>query len=335
MADHFAVARGDAVFALKREICAVAVVWHRPIKCDVPGDVAAALATRREIAFGQHAAVVGTHKHRTVAPGADKLAVVPAPLDHQIGDAEGESAVGAWPHPQPEVRLVAETDMPRIDHDQPHAALQRLDHGGGVREARETWVVAPQDQAAGIGDVRHAAARTGGDARDAIGVAGRAGTSPTAYVQTADHVRRAERVHQAPDIRRRIADRGGGRRGQAEADGLRPLLRGNPLHRRGGQVQRLIPGDALPARIGVAFRTRAPERVSQSLLVVDELGRGATLGTECLAGWMRGIRLQPDEAAIFDHRDRAASGGAQSTVAVDTLLAGNIGHVRRAPDRRA
>jgi hypothetical protein len=66
--------------------------------------------------------------------------------------------------------------------------------------------------------------------------------------------------------------------------------------------------------------------VCQSLLVVDKLGRGATLGAECLAGRMRGIGFQPGEAAIVDNCDRAASGGAERTIAVDTLLAGNIGH---------
>ena len=335
MADHVAVACGDAIFALEREIRAVAIVWHWRVVCGVPGDVAASLPARREITFGQHAAVVGTHQHRTVAPIADELAIVPAALDHQIGDAEGERAIGARPHTKPEIGLVAETDMPRIDHDEAHAALQRLDHGGGVREARETWIVSPQDQAAGVGDVRHAAARTGGDARNPIRVAGRPRTTPAAYVQTADYVRRAEGVHQAPDVRRRFADRRGGRRRQAETDAFWPLLRRDPPHRRGGHFQCLVPGDALPAGIRIAFRTGAAERARQSLLVVDKLGRGAALGAECLAGRMRGIRLQPDEAAMFDYRDRAASGGAKRTVAVDTLLARNIGHGRRAPDRRA
>ena len=63
--------------------------------------------------------------------------------------------------------------MARVDHDQPHAALQRLDGGGRMREARVAGVVAPQDEAAAVGDVRHrAAAAAGADAADAVGVAG-------------------------------------------------------------------------------------------------------------------------------------------------------------------
>ena len=163
MADHFAVARGDAVFALEREARAVAVVRHRTGWRGVPGE-AGRIAVRRQVALGQHPAGVGAHQHRTVAPGADEVTVVPAALDHQVGDAEGERAVGAGPHPQPEIGLVGETDMARIDHDQPHAALQRLDDGGRMGEARVAGVVAPQDQTAGVGDVRHGAARAGGDA---------------------------------------------------------------------------------------------------------------------------------------------------------------------------
>ena len=143
----------------------------------------ARVAARRQVALGQQATGVGAHQQRPVAPGADEVAVVPAALDHQVGEAERERAVGAGPHPQPDIGLAGEADMARVDDDQPHAALQRRDRRGRVGEAGEARVVAPQDQAAAVGDVRHRPAAAGADAADAIGVAGGEGAAPAAEVE--------------------------------------------------------------------------------------------------------------------------------------------------------
>ena len=157
VADDLALRRGDTVFAVQREAGAVAVVLagggvirHQPRRRAVPGEDAARIAVRFEVAFGQQAAGVGAHQVRPVAPLADEVAVVPAALDHQMGEAERQRAVGAGPHPQPEIGLAGEADMARVDDDQPHAALQRRDRGGRVGDAGEAGVVAPQDQHAAV-----------------------------------------------------------------------------------------------------------------------------------------------------------------------------------------
>jgi hypothetical protein len=41
---------------------------------------------------------------------------------------------------------------------------------------------------------------------------------------------------------------------------------------------------------------------------------------------MRRIGLKPGEAAILDHRDRAATRNAEAAIALDVLAAGLIGH---------
>ena len=51
-----------------------------------------------------------------------------------MGEAERQRAVGAGPHPEPEIGLAGEADMARVDDDQPHAALQRRD------DAAVAWV---------------------------------------------------------------------------------------------------------------------------------------------------------------------------------------------------
>ena len=95
---------------------------------------------------------------------------------------------------------------------------------------------------------------------------------------------------------------------------------------RGGLVQRRVPGDWLPSRIGIAFRAGAAERPCQPFRVVDELWCGTALCTERLAGGVCRIRLEAGKAAILDDRDRAASCYAKRAIRVKALQAGMIGH---------
>lgn len=69
-----------------------------------------------------------------------------------------------------------------------------------------------------------------------------------------------------------------------------------------GLPEGLVPRDALPARIGIAFRPSPAERVAQPLRVVDELRRRAPLRAERLAGRVRRIRLDRDEPVVLDDR---------------------------------
>ena len=76
-------------------------------------------------------------------------------LDHYVGEAKGERAVCTRPHPQPDICPAGEASVTRIDDDQSHASLLCYDCGGGVRQAGAGRVIAPQNQTAALGDVRH------------------------------------------------------------------------------------------------------------------------------------------------------------------------------------
>jgi len=280
------------------------------------------IAVRFEVPLRQKAARIGAHQHRPVTPATDEVAVVPAALDHQMGEAEGEGAVGPGAHPEPEISLVGEARMARIDHDQPHAALERFDDRCCMGEAGVAGVVAPQDQNAAVLDVRHGTA-TGAcaDAADAVGVAGGKGAAPAADIQGDCRVRGAEGVRQPTNETGGIRDRRGGGRRQGEGDRLWPVALGDPAHRGGGQVQGLVPADPLPAGVGVPFRAGAAQWMGQPLRMIDELRCCPALGAQRLARRVCGIRFETREAAVLDRRDAAASGDAQPAIAVNAPCA--------------
>ena len=208
--------------------------------------------------------------------------------------------------------------MARIDDDELHPALERRDRRGRVREARVGGVVAPEDQAAAVRDVRHRpAAAAGGDARDAERVARGVASAPAAHVQRPDEVRRAEGVHQPTQEGRRIADCGGGGGRLAERHALRPVRRRQPSHRRRRRVQRLVPGDLHPTRIRLALRPGAAQGPGEPLLAVDQFRRGPTLGAKRLAGRMCGVGIEPRETPVLHGGDAAAAGDAQAAKAGD------------------
>jgi hypothetical protein len=328
VADHLALWCGDRVFPFQREPRVVACVFagggvirHQPCRRAIPGEGAARTAARHEVVLGQRPAGVGAHQKRPIAPLADEIAVVPAALDHHMGEAECQRAVGAGPHPEPQIGLVGEARMARVDHDEPHAALQRFDDRSGVRETGIAGVVAPQNEAAAVLDVRHRATAAGADAADAVGIAGGEGAAPAADIEGDCRVRGAKGVRQPTNEAGRIRDRGGGGGRQGKGDRLRPVAFRGPAHRSGGQVQGLVPADPFPAGVWVTLGPGAAQRVGQPLRMIDELRCRAALGAERLARRVRGIGLETGEAALFDHGDAAASGDAQPAIAVNALRA--------------
>src|SRR6516225_9945331 len=104
--------------------------------------------------------------------------------------------------------------MARVDDNEPHAALARLDDCGRVGEPREARIVAAKDQAAALANFRHGAAKAAADAdtAHAEGVTGGERATPTAEVETVECIRTAKRVHQPLHEAVRIGERGGGRR---------------------------------------------------------------------------------------------------------------------------
>jgi hypothetical protein len=217
--------------------------------------------------------------------------------------------------------------MARIHDDQLQAALERLDGGGGVREACVGGVVSPEDQAATVGNVRHCPATAAGrHACDAIRVARRKAPSPPAHVQCPDKVRRSEGIYEPANEGRRISDGGGGRRGLAEGDALRSVGYPQPAQCRSRSVQGLLPGNLNPARIGISLRPGAAQWPGQTLAAVNQLRRGTALRAQSLAGRVRWVRIETREAAVLHGGDAAAAGDAQPAVA------GNFPRSRRAHD---
>src|SRR6266849_4518511 len=104
------------------------------------------------------------------------------------------------------------------------------------------------------------------------------------------------------------------------------MLLGQPPQPRGGELERLVPADPLPARVGIALRARPFEWVEQPVGVVDQLRRRSPLGAQRLAGWVRWIRLQGNETAVLDAGDRATPRDTQRAVALNPLDGSLGGH---------
>jgi len=189
-------------------------------------------------------------------------------------------------------------------------------------------VIAPQDQAAALGDVRHGPTpgAAGADAADAIDIAGGTGTAPAAHIHIGEGIGRAEGAHQPLDEPAGIPDRGRGGGGEAKGHGFRPILVRDPAHGSSGQIERRVPADPFPARIGLALRAGAPQRMGQPFRVIDQFRRRPSLGTDRLPGWVRGIGVKPNETAIFYRRHRATARPTEAAIAVDALRISVIGH---------
>jgi hypothetical protein len=255
---------------------------------------------------------------RRIAPRPHEVTVVPAAADHHMCDPERERAVGARAKAQPKIGLFGKPDVARIDDDELHPTLERRDCRRRVRQARIGRVVAPKDQATAVSDVRHSpAAASGGDARDPERIACGKASAPAAHVESPYEVRRAEGVHQPTQERRRIADRGGRGRRLTERYARWSVRCREPSHRCRCRVQRLIPGDLHPTRIGRALRPGAAQGSGEPVLAVDQLRRGATLGAKCLAGRMGGVGIEARKTPILDAGDAAAAGNAETAKAGD------------------
>ena len=74
------------------------------------------------------------------------------------------------------------------------------------------------------------------------------------------------------------------------------------------RLKRLVPLDPLPPGIPIALRPGSLKWMCQPIGVIHQFGRGPTLRAKRLAGWVRGIRLQSDKAAILAQPRRSRSG---------------------------
>ena len=192
-------------------------------------------------------------------------------LDHDPGEREGQRRVGAWPHRQPAIRLDGKADMARVDHDQLGAASARRGDPRRASQQRGARIMAPQQDAAGLRIIRRADAGAGREGAGKLAM-------PGADLHRIAVVRRAERVDQAVDPGLRIRQRGTGTGRDAEGDRLGTALGGDAAQRSRRLAERLVPGDPLPARIGIAFWPGTAQRIQKPVLGIDQFRRGAALG---------------------------------------------------------
>jgi hypothetical protein len=261
---------------------------------------------RREIASAQESVSVVPDQQRTIGPVADKFCVEPAVPDHLSGDAERQRAVGARPHAEPLIGAHGKARAPGIDHDEARAAGSRRSNGCGVIEPGCARVVPPQHDAARFLEIGR---RDRTPERKGMGVI----LVPIADLGAIRHVRAAEGVDETLDPAQVVRDRGAARGRQAEGDRLRTRLAANAIEFGRGPVERLLPGDPLPARVGSALRPCPLERIELALRIVDDLGGCAALDAERLTGRMFRIWFLADEAAFARHQDSAAARLAERT----------------------
>src|SRR5262249_13838803 len=100
----------DTIFAGQRQVLAASlvaaggrIVAHETIGWAIPGEVSRRAIAADEVALAQKPTRVGAHQQWSVAPIADKGAVVPSSLNQQICQAEGQRAVAARTNAQPHI----------------------------------------------------------------------------------------------------------------------------------------------------------------------------------------------------------------------------------------
>ena len=156
-----ALGRGDVKVAEKREIqviivdAAFRVKCHRQAARGVPCDEFAGLTGGIDILLAEQAAVVFADEERAVGPVADKFAVEPAALDHDMSDRKRQCRVGPGPDPEPLGGAVREPDSSGIDNNELCPAVERGDGSCGVDDPCQRRIVAPEHDAAGPLKVWH------------------------------------------------------------------------------------------------------------------------------------------------------------------------------------
>src|SRR6516162_10683969 len=208
-----------------------------------------------------------------------------------------------------------------------------------MREPGDTWVVAPEDETAAVGNVCHRAANSRRDATNSIGISRSVTSAPSAKFNIRARVRSTERVHQSPYPWRRVRYGRSGWRSHAEGKGLWAITIRNPSHCCSDQLKRVVPVDPLPTGIRIALWSCSLKRVRQPFRVIHQFGGSQALCAKCLAGWVRGVRMESNKIAVLDFRHVAAACDTQSAIAMEPHRAalhmlgiGNAGFDLRAPN---
>ncbi|MCG3209862.1 MAG: hypothetical protein FOGNACKC_03489 [Anaerolineae bacterium] len=161
-ADDFALQRVNRKLTKEGQLSRLAVVAtagrvveHRAAFGLIPGHVATGAAWGGKIACGQQAAVIRANEQGAIRPVPDKGPIVPAFLNHHIGQAQSQSAIGARPHLQPDIGLLGQPGVAGIDHNQVRPSFEGGHGSGSVSEPGQVWVVPPKQDTAGIFKIGH------------------------------------------------------------------------------------------------------------------------------------------------------------------------------------
>src|SRR5262245_12630590 len=142
-------------------------------------------------------------------------------------------------------------------------------------------------------------------------------------------------MHQTPHEAAGIADGRGRRRTLAEGHRLRSEAIGDAAHGGNRLGERRIPGNLLPARIGMALWLPAAQRSRQAILAVDKVGGGAAFGTQGCPGGMARIGIELREAPSLDGGNRAAARDAEAAKSGNLLRTLDVGGHASSPLARS
>src|ERR1051325_5939816 len=119
-------------------------------------------------------------------------------------------------------------------------------------------------------------------------------------------VRAADRIEQSSQPALGIVDGCAALGAFGEDDRLGAVAFANVQNTLRDVVEGFVPGNALPAGIGVAFGTRALKRIVAAIALVNQLRRGFALAAYNAAVRMIVIGVEAGHAAVFDRRDGRA-----------------------------
>ena len=316
-ADRLPVGAGEAVGPGQRgldsvlAVPAVDAVGRRISALAIPDEEALRVSGRGEVLPGQQLSSILPHQERSVGPVADEVLVVETLLEQYVDHAQSERAVGARPDWHPQVGFAGERRLARINDDQLGAACcgQADPHRHG-RPGRPR-VEAPQQDAAGMLVVRWGGAYPVGVFRAPVPV-------PLANVGVRHDVGAPEGIGQAPGPRHKVIGRTACRGCNRKGHCLGPMAGLDLQEARRRQRQRLVPGDAGPARVGIALGARADHGIPQAVRGVDDLRSRRSLHADAPVR-VRRIRGHLRQDAVADGSHHTAAGHAHGAVGVNLL----------------
>src|SRR5580765_4543502 len=142
---------------------------------------------------------------------------------------------------------------------------------------------------------------------------------PVAHVRRRYPIGTAETVEKARQPSFRVGNRRASSGPFCERDGASSVTVSNGNKFLSDFAQRLIPTDALPTGIAIAFRSRALERVVEPIGMIDELRRGFAFDAENPTVRMIRVTNKPSHFPRFYRRDGGTMRRAQGAIAAHRI----------------